>query len=86
MARKYTIERIDYLDPKRKFECVRCDREGMVSPRGVYRRFRVQMDTPDGSKQGYCVVCASLLTGRRQGELMREGRERAGIAEKRARE
>jgi transcription elongation factor Elf1 len=83
MARKYTIERIDYLDPKRKFECARCDREGMVSPHGAYRRFRVHMKTPAGRTQVYCVVCASILTGRRQGELMREGRERAGVLKKR---
>jgi hypothetical protein len=74
VPRDYEIRRIDWLDPKRKFECVRCDREGMVSPKGVYRRFHVRMRTPSGSEESYCVVCASILTGRRQGELMREGR------------
>ncbi len=68
---------IEAHEPKRKFYCERCDARGMVSPRGVYRRFEVKMADEVGKPGAYCVVCASILTGRRQGELMRIGREGA---------
>ncbi len=72
---EFRIKSIEYMEPKQKFECFRCDREGMVSPRGVKRRFEVTMETPEGKEEKFCVVCASILTGKRQGELMRQGRE-----------
>ncbi len=71
---EFKIKDIKYMEPKQKFECYRCDREGMVSPKGVKRRFEITMETSEGKEEKYCVVCASILTGKRQGELMKEGR------------
>jgi hypothetical protein len=71
---EFKIKDIKCLEPKQKFQCYRCDREGMVSPKGVKRRFEITMKTPVGEEEKFCVVCASILTGKRQGELMKEGR------------
>lgn len=71
---EYEIKEIESMEPKQKFECFRCDREGMVSPKGVKRRFKITMETPEGKEEKFCVVCASILTGKRQGELMKAGR------------
>jgi hypothetical protein len=71
---EFKIKDIKHMEPKQKFECFRCDRTGMVSPKGVRRRFEITMETPDGKEEKSCVVCASILTGKPQGELMREGR------------
>lgn len=80
MSGDYEIREIEYHDPKQVFECVRCDREHMVKTRGIKRRFEVTLTTPEGKDERFCVVCASILTGKRQGELMRAGREKAGVA------
>ncbi len=73
----YEVKKIEYHDPKRVFECVRCDREGMVVTKGIKRRFEVTLATLEGKEERFCVVCASILTGKRQGELMKAGREGA---------
>lgn len=73
----FEVREIDYHDPKQKFECARCDREGMVKTKGIKRRFEVTLMVPGGKAEKFCVVCASILTGKRQGDLMRVAREKA---------
>jgi hypothetical protein len=65
----YEIAEVVAFEPKRIFECARCDRLGMVSPRGVRRRFLVRIRDVDGPEQDTCIVCASILSGVRQGVL-----------------
>ncbi|MFN7142371.1 MAG: DNA-3-methyladenine glycosylase I [Myxococcota bacterium] len=64
-----TVAEVVAFDPKRIFECVRCDRLGMVSPKGVRRRFLVRVRDDAGTGHDLCIVCASILTGVRQGVL-----------------
>ena len=73
----FEIKEIDYHDPKQKFECARCDREGMVKTKGIKRRFEVTLGLPGGEVEKFCVVCASILTGKRQGDFMKAAREKA---------
>ncbi|MES2639378.1 MAG: DNA-3-methyladenine glycosylase I [Myxococcota bacterium] len=65
-----TVREVASFDRKVRFECARCDRLGMVAPKGVHRRFRVRMADADGEERDYCIVCASIRTGVRQGVLM----------------
>lgn len=64
------VREVESFDPKLRFACARCDRLGMVSPKGVRRRFRVRMADPDGEERDYCIVCASIRTNVRQSALM----------------
>jgi hypothetical protein len=73
----FEIKEIASHDPKQKFECARCDREGMVKTKGIKRRFEVGLEVPGGNVEKFCIVCASILTGKRQGDLMRAAREKA---------
>ena len=73
----FAIKQIAYHEPKQKFECARCDREGMVKTKGIKRRFEVTLELPGGKADTFCVVCASILTGKRQGDFMRVAREKA---------
>ncbi len=73
----FEIKALDYHDPKQKFECARCDREGMVKTKGIKRRFEVTLEVPGGNAEKFCIVCTSILTGKRQGDLMRAAREKA---------
>lgn len=64
----YEIAEVVAFEPKRIFACARCDRLGMVSPNGVRRRFLVRV-RDDDRVHDLCIVCASILTGVRQGVL-----------------
>jgi hypothetical protein len=63
------IAEVIAFEPKRVFECARCDRLGMVSPRGVRRRFLVRIRDADEAEHDTCIVRASILSGVRQGVL-----------------
>ncbi|MNY49656.1 hypothetical protein D3C86_1850970 [compost metagenome] len=47
---------------KQKFECARCDREGMVKTKGIKRRFEVTLEVPGGNAEKVCIVCTSILS------------------------
>ena len=72
----FEIKEIAYHDPKQKFECARCDREGMVKTKGIKRRFEMTLEVPGGKMEKFCIVCTSILTGKRQGDLMRAARDK----------